>query len=107
MWSILTAITGCFIIYYVNSPYDFTRYSYSMICRILPVCLYDICVIGSFSLYGSLLFYSYDIHVVDYDSYHCLFNMLYVLWLVMFSNLCRGGGGGKLCYLWCHYAFYY
>ena len=34
MWSILVAITGCsfFIIYYVNSPYDFTRYSYSMIC---------------------------------------------------------------------------
>ena len=31
--------------------------------RILPVWLYDICVIGSFSLYGSLLFYSYDIHV--------------------------------------------
>ena len=59
--------------------------------------MYDICVIGSFSLYGSLLFYSYDIHVVDYDSYHCLFNMLYVLWLVMFSNLCRGGGGGVNC----------
>ena len=29
----------------------------------------------------------YDIHVVDYDSYHCLFNMQYVLWLAMFSNL--------------------
>ena len=59
--------------------------------RILPVCLYAICVIGSCS--GSLLFYSYDIHVVDYDSYHCLFNMLYMLWFVMFSSLCRGGGG--------------
>ena len=23
--------------------------------------------------------------------YHCLFNMLYVLWLAIFSNLCRGG----------------
>ena len=65
--------------------------------RILPVCLYDICVMGSFSLYGSLLFYSYDIHVVDYDSYHCLFNMIYVLWLAMFSNLCRVGGGGLYC----------
>ena len=54
--------------------------------------MYDICVIGSFSLYGSLLFYSYDIYVVAYESYHCLFNMLCVLWLVMFSNLCRGGG---------------
>ena len=41
-------------------------------------------------LVGSLLFHSYDIHVVDYDSYQFLFNMLYVLWLVMFSNLCRG-----------------
>ena len=38
--------------------------------------------------------FSYDIHVVEYDSYHCLFNMLYVLWLAMFSNLFRGGGGG-------------
>ena len=28
---------------------------------------------------------------MDYDIYHCLFNMLYVLWLAIFSNLCRGG----------------
>ena len=91
MWSILTAITGCFIIYYVHSLYDSTRYSTVYYVRILPVCFYAICVIGSFS--GSLLFYSYKIHVMDYDSYHCLFNMLYVLWLVMCSNLCRVGGG--------------
>ena len=54
--------------------------------------MYAICDIDSFSLYGSLLFYSYRLHVVDYDIYHCLFNMLYVLWLAIFSNLCRGGG---------------
>ena len=59
---------------------------------ILHVCLYAICDIGNFSLYGSLLFYSTWLHVVDYVIYHCLFNMLYVLWLAMFSNLCRGGG---------------
>ena len=28
---------------------------------------------------------------MDYDIHHCLFNMLYVLWLAMYSNLCRGG----------------
>ena len=59
--------------------------------RILPVCLYDICDIDICSLYGSLLFYSIDNNVVDYDISNCLSNMLYVLWLVIFSNLCRGG----------------
>ena len=28
---------------------------------------------------------------MNYDMYHCMFNMLYVLWLTIFSNLCRGG----------------
>ena len=45
------------------------------------------------AVYGSLLSYSTWLHAVDYDIYHCLFNMLYVLWLALFSNLCRGGGG--------------
>ena len=53
--------------------------------------MYAICDIGSFSLNGSLLLYSTWLHVVDYDIHHYLFNMLYVLWLAMFSNLCRGG----------------
>ena len=53
--------------------------------------MYDICDIGNFSPYGSLLFYSIDYYVVDYDIFQCLFNMLYVLWLAIFSNLCRGG----------------
>ena len=59
--------------------------------RTLHICLYAICDIDSCSLYASLLFYSIDNNVVDYDIYHCLFNMLYVLWLAIFSNLCRGG----------------
>ena len=50
----------------------------------------DICDIDIFSLYGSLLFYSIDICVVDYDIYHCLLHMIYVLWLAIHSKLCRG-----------------
>ena len=50
-------------------------------------------VILIFVVYMGLLFYSIDINVVDYDIYHCLFNMIYVLWLAISSNLCRGGGG--------------
>ena len=58
--------------------------------RTLHICLYAMCDMDSYSLYGSLLFYSIDNKVVDYAIYHCLFNMLYVLWLAIFSNLCRG-----------------
>ena len=65
--------------------------------RTLHICLYAICDMDSYSLYGSLLFYSIDNKVVDNAIYHCLFNMLYVLWLAIFSNLCRGGGGGIYC----------
>ena len=38
-------------------------------------------------------FYSYStvLLVVNYDIHHYLFNMIYVLWLATFSNLCRGG----------------
>ena len=46
---------------------------------------------------GHCYFTVIDYNVVDYDIYHCLFNMLYVLWLAIFSSLCRGGGGGVLC----------
>ena len=37
-------------------------------------------------------FYTYStlILVVDYDIHHYLFNMLFVVWLATFSNLCRG-----------------
>ena len=58
--------------------------------RTLPICLYDICVTDIFSLYWSLLFYSIDIYVVDYDIYHCLLHMIYVLWLAIYGKLCRG-----------------
>ena len=46
--------------------------------RTLPICLYDIhvCVTDICSLYGSLLFYSMDIYVVDDDIYHCLLHMI-------------------------------
>ena len=40
---------------------------------------------------GHCCFTVIDNNVVDYDIYHCLFNMLCVLWLAIFSNLCRGG----------------
>ena len=52
--------------------------------------MYDICVTDISSLYGSLLFYSIEIYVVDYDIYHCLLHMIYVLWLATSSKLCRG-----------------
>ena len=44
---------------------------------------------------GHCCFTVIDYNVVDYDIYHCLFNMLYVLWLAIFSNL--WGGGGLCC----------
>ena len=28
--------------------------------------------------------------IVDYDIHHCLFRMIYVLWLAISSKLCRG-----------------
>ena len=67
---------------------------YDMLGYYLFVCLYDICDSDICSLYGSLLFYSTDIF--DYDIYHCLLHMIYVLWLAIYSKLCRGvsGGGG-------------
>ena len=40
---------------------------------------------------GHFYIYSTWLQVVDYDIHHYLFNMIYVLWLVIFSNLCRGG----------------
>ena len=43
-----------------------------------------------FSLYGSLLVYSIAIYVVNYDICHCLLHMIYVLWLAIYSKLCRG-----------------
>ena len=52
--------------------------------------MYDICVTDISILYGSLLFYSIEIYVVDYDIYHCLLHMIYVLWLAIYSKLCRG-----------------
>ena len=58
--------------------------------RTLPICWHDICVIDIFSLYGSLLVYSIAIYVVNYDICHCLLHMIYVLWLAMYSKLCRG-----------------
>ena len=27
---------------------------------------------------------------MDYDIYHCLLRMIYVLWLAIYSKLCRG-----------------
>ena len=27
---------------------------------------------------------------MDYDIYHCLLHMIYVLWLAIYSKLCRG-----------------
>ena len=75
--------------------------------RTLHICLNAICDIDSCSLYGSLLFYSIDNNVVDYDIYHCLFNMLYVLWLAIFSNLCRGGGGLYCCVFGAIMHYYY
>ena len=40
---------------------------------------------------GNFYTYSTLILVVDYDIHHYLFNMIYVIWLATFSNVCRGG----------------
>ena len=66
--------------------------------RTLHICLYAICDMDSCSLYGSLLFYSIDNNVVDYDIYHCLFNSLicYMCYGSRYSVTFVGGGGGGL-----------
>ena len=39
---------------------------------------------------GHCYYYDIDIFVVDYDIDHCLLHMIYVLWLAIYSKLCRG-----------------
>ena len=39
---------------------------------------------------GHCYYYNINIIVVDYDIYHCLLRMIYVLWLAIYSKLCRG-----------------
>ena len=56
---------------------------YLFVCMIYVILIF-------FSLYGSLLLYSIEIYIVDYDIYHCLLHMIYVLGLAIYSKLCRG-----------------
>ena len=44
---------------------------------------------------GHCCYYSIEIFVVDYDSYHCLLLMIYVLGLASVTFV---GGGGLCCY---------
>ena len=41
-------------------------------------------------MWVTAVLYSIEIFVVDYDIYHCLLRMIYVLWLAIYSKLCRG-----------------
>ena len=60
-----------------------------MIGYYLFVCMIYVIVI--FLVYmGHCCFYSIEILVVDYDIYHCLLHMIYVLGLAIYSKLCRG-----------------
>ena len=67
-----------------------------MLGHYIFVCmLYVISIVVVYT--GHCCLNSIDNNVVDYDISNCLFNMLYVLWLAIFSNLCRGGGGLYCC----------
>ena len=60
-----------------------------MIGYYLFVCMIHVIVI--FLVYmGHCCYYSIEIFVVDYDIYHCLLLMIYVLGLTIYSKLCRG-----------------
>ena len=60
-----------------------------MIGYYLFVCMIYVIVI--FLVYmGHCYYYSMEIFVVDYDIYHCLLLMIYVLGLAIYSKLCRG-----------------
>ena len=60
-----------------------------MIGYYLFVCMIYVIVI--FLVYmGHCYYYSIEIFVVDYDIYHCLLPMIYVLGLAIYSKLCRG-----------------
>ena len=60
-----------------------------MIGHYLFVCM--IYVIVLFLGYmGHCCFYSIDILKQNYFRYHCLLRMIYVLWLAIYSKLCRG-----------------
>ena len=62
---------------------------YDMIGYYLFVCMIYVIVI--FVVYmGHCCFYSIDIFVMDYVMCHCLLHMLYVLWVAIYSKLCRG-----------------
>ena len=55
----------------------------------LFVCMIYVIVI--FLVYmGHCYYYSIETYVVDYDIYHCLLLMIYVLGLAIYSKLCRG-----------------
>ena len=67
------------------------------------VCMIYVIVI--FVVYmGHCCFYSIEIFVVDYDIYHCLLPMIYVLGLAIYSKLCRGG---LCCYAFHAITHYY
>ena len=60
-----------------------------MIGYYLFVCMIYVIVIVLVYM-GHCYYYSIEIFVVDYDRYHCLLLMIYVLGLVNYSKLCRG-----------------
>ena len=60
-----------------------------MIGYYLFVCMIYVIVIF-LGYMGHCCFYSIDILIRNYFRYHCLLHMIYVLWLAIYSKLCRG-----------------
>ena len=60
-----------------------------MIGYYLFVCMIYVIVIPLVYM-GHCCYYSIEIFVVNYDMYHCLLLMIYVLGLAIYSKLCRG-----------------
>ena len=59
-----------------------------MIGHYLFVCIIHVLLI--FLVVWVTAVYNIEIYIVDYDIYHCLLHMIYVLWLAIYSKLCRG-----------------
>ena len=62
--------------------YDMTGY-YLFVCMLYVIVIFLVDM-------GHCYYYSTEIFVVDYDRYHCLLPMIYVLGLAIYSKLCRG-----------------
>ena len=56
------------------------------VCMIYVIVIYLVFLVHM----GHCYYYNIFIFVMDYDIDHCLLRMIYVLWLAIYSRLCRG-----------------